>query len=294
MVAATVIIATRNRAALLKNCLDSLREQSARGQFEIIVVDNGSSDETSSVVASYGAMMPELRLLQVSEPNRAKARNAGIATARGKWIIFCDDDTILPAPFVAAHLRSHERHDPCVVTGPIINIADPSRMNPPEARHYSRAYFCTCNASVATADVVRAGGFDEQYDLYGWEDTDLGIRLRSLGLPRIFDWQAYLYHHKPAAADSYARRRTLAIEKGNMAARFVRKAPTWPVKLATGAYAANFIRAAVVNAPPMRKVYERIVQSQTKGSALQTLATEALLDAAYLDALKAALRATRD
>lgn len=294
MPAATVVIATRNRAALLSDCLNHLGSQTARGTFEVVVVDNGSTDDTATVVHRHMAAMPELRLLHVEDPNRSKARNAGIAAAQGSWLIFCDDDTVAPPQFVAAHLAAHERHEPRVVTGPIVNVANALALAAPAARHYSRAYFCTCNASVSKAAVDSVGGFDEQYDLYGWEDTDLGLRLRAKGLRRIFDWQAYIFHIKPPAADAFARRQALAIEKGTMAARFVRKSPTWPVKLATGAYAANFLRADLMTWAPLRRLYERAIRSADNNSALKTFAAEALIDAAYVNALKAALRSAHE
>lgn len=292
MLTASVVIATRDRAARLGDCLNSLRVQTARGRFEVVVVDNGSSDGTAETLNAQRAGMPELRSVYVADPNRAKARNAGIAAARGEQIIFCDDDTVAPERFIAAHVAAHELHGRCAVAGPIVNVAEANATLVPSGRHYSRAYFCTCNASVAKADIEAVGGFDEQYDLYGWEDTDLGIRLRSLRLPRVFAWEAFIYHVKPPDATSFAQRRAQAIEKGTMAARFVRKAPSWPVKLATGAYSANFFRAALMSPAPLRRLFERAARPEAGHSALKSFATEALLDAAYVDALKTALRST--
>ena len=287
MALASVVIATHNRASLLGECLAALGRQTEAAGFEVVVVDNGSIDNTPAVIAAAGE---RIRGLTVADPNRAKARNAGIMAARGSIIIFCDDDTVAPPAFVAEHLRAHKNVGPAVVSGPIINVTDPATKLAPSARHYSRAFFCTCNVSVPKTDLIAAGLFDERYDLYGWEDTDLGIRLRERGLRRIFAWPAYLYHIKPPGSTTLEHRRTLAREKGTMAARFVRKAPRWPVRLATGAYAANFARAALVHAPPLRAVYERVVTLAPAGSLASALAVEALVDAAYVDALQEALR----
>src|SRR5579862_6737413 len=104
MIDASVIIATRDRAGFLRDCLSSLARQSAIERFEIIVVDNGSADSTQRVIdearQSSGAAV---RGLTVAEPNRARARNAGLALASGRIAIFCDDDTVAPPGFVAAH-----------------------------------------------------------------------------------------------------------------------------------------------------------------------------------------------
>jgi GT2 family glycosyltransferase len=289
MFEAAVIIATRNRADELRDCLASLARQSARPRFQIVVVDNGSQDETASVIAAAPGVVSAF----VAEPNRAKARNAGIAAASGDLILFCDDDTIAPQDFVAAHLRAHQRVGRAVVTGPIINVSDKERKPSPRRRNYSRAFFCTCNVSVAKHELIAVGGFDEQYDLYGWEDTDLGIRLRERGLRRVFDWSAYIYHIKPAVATALERRKALAQEKGTMAARFVRKNPSLPVRLATGAYALNFARAALLRASPVRALCERLVRSSPSDSVASALATEALVDGSYIEALRAALRRSR-
>ena len=287
MLEASVVIATHNRASRLRDCLNALSRQTAAGRFETVVVDNGSGDDTPAVVAAAG---DTVRGLSVCDPNRAKARNAGIGAAQGRIVVFCDDDTIAPPAFVAEHLRAHAGGEPAVVSGPIINVVDAGARPEPSAHHYSRAFFCTCNASVQRDELLAAGLFDERYNLYGWEDTDLGLRLRERGLRRVFAWPAFLYHIKPPSSTTLEQRRALAREKGAMAARFVRKAPQWAVRLATGAYAANFARAAIVHAAPLRRLYEKIAGASAAGSIASTLAVEALVDAAYIDALQEALR----
>ncbi|MBV8082166.1 MAG: glycosyltransferase [Candidatus Eremiobacteraeota bacterium] len=284
---ASVVIATRDRAAALSACLAALADQTAAGRFEVIVVDNGSSDDTAGVVAAAG---PLATRVFVADPNRGKARNAGIAKARAPLVIFCDDDTLAPHGFVAAHLAAHGGASDRVVSGPIINVPDAQHLAPVSAANYSRAFFCTCNVSASKAALDAAGGFDEAFDLYGWEDTDLGVRLRASGMRRVFAWDAYIYHVKPPSSMTLERRLALAREKGEMAARFVRKSPTWAVKLATGAYAANFARAAIANAPPLRRLYQRVAGSGNQLTGAPALAAQALADAAYIDALRAALR----
>ena len=284
---ATVIIATRDRAALLRACLARLARQTAAGRFEVVIVDNGSSDDTTAAIREAH---PLARGLFVREPHRGKARNAGIAAARGRILIFCDDDTLAPERFVAAHLAAQGTATDRAVSGPIVNIARTADMRPPIAANYSNAFFCTCNVSVPKAALDGVGGFDESFELYGWEDTDVGVRLRAYGLKRVFAWDAVIYHMKPPESQDFGRRIALAQEKGTMAARFVRKSPTWPVRLATGAYAANFARAAFLGSAPMRALYRRLAGS---GSApqgpIQVWARESLADAAYIDALRVAL-----
>ena len=65
-----------------------------------------------------------------------------------------------------------------VVNGPIVNVRRLTRSRDRRSRNYSRAFLCTCNVSLRKATFERCGGFDERFDLYGWEDTELGVRLR--------------------------------------------------------------------------------------------------------------------
>jgi len=291
MAEASVVIATRNRAGFLRECLARLARQTARGRFDVVVVDNGSTDETPAAIAEAVGRYDFVRGVEVREPNRGKARNAGVAAASGEALVFCDDDTLPPESFVDAHLRARAAQPRAVVSGPIINVPDAEHLAAPAPKHYSRAFLCTCNAGVPRADLVAVGGFDESYDLYGWEDTDLGVRLRAHGLPRAWSWDAYIYHVKPAGSVTLDERIALAKEKGTMAAHFVRKSPTAVVRLATGAYAANFARAAIVNAQPLRRLYERIARpADGAESAVAALARDLLVDAAYVDALRSGLR----
>jgi glycosyltransferase involved in cell wall biosynthesis len=285
---ATVVIATRDRADFLRACLERLATQSAAGSFDVVVANNGSTDGTASVIR---AAAPLARGVYVADPNRGKARNAGIAAARGRIVVFCDDDTLPPEKFVQAHVEAHGEALDRVVSGPIVNVTDAEHLVDVSAANYSRAFFCTCNASAPRVALDAVAGFDETFDLYGWEDTDLGVRLRAHGLKRVFAWDAYIYHVKPPSSMTLERRVALAKEKGEMAARFVRKSPTWPVKLATGAYAANFVRAAIAGAPPLRRLYARLATGDgAAASGLGRAAADALADAAYIDALRKALR----
>jgi GT2 family glycosyltransferase len=296
MLDATVIVATRDRADFLRACLACLARQSALGKFDVIVVDNGSTDATPAVIAQAAASSHGLvRGLTVADPNRGKARNAGLAAAGGRIIIFCDDDTLPPERFVDAHLAAHAsaangRAAESVVSGPIINVPDGSTSPEPGPANFSRAFFCTCNVSAPKRALEQIGGFDERYDLYGWEDTDVGVRLRANGMRRLFAWGAYIYHVKPPDALPLERALSLAREKGTMAARFIRKSPSFAVKLATGAYAANYLRAAVVHAAPLRSLYATWARERPPSSRLGRFGRDALIDAAYLDALRSAMR----
>jgi glycosyltransferase involved in cell wall biosynthesis len=282
----SVVIATKDRAAMLDGALASLRAQVGAPEFEVVVVDNGSSDETPDVARRHGA-----RYAVVAEPNRGKARNAGIARASGDAIVFVDDDVVTPPHFLAGHAKAHDEEIfPLAVSGPILNVPDAAHRPEPSAANFSRAFFVTCNVSVRAASLRAVGGFDEDFDLYGWEDTELGARLRDHGVRRAFAWDAYLWHLKPPTPESLEDALDKAIEKARMAARFVRKMPTARIKLATGAYAFNLARARVLVPPFAQPLFAGLASSSRVPSALAQLARNALLDSVYTEELERQLR----
>ena len=284
----SVVIATKDRAALLDGALASLRAQENSPAYELVVVDNGSSDATRAVARQHGA-----EYVFVAEPNRGKARNAGIDRAGGELVAFVDDDVVVPPHFVAAHAKAHAAEgDPLAVSGPIVNVPDSAHRPDPTAANFSRAFFVTCNVSVRAAALRAVGGFDEAFDLYGWEDTELGVRLRAHGVRRAFAWDAYLWHIKPPTPESLEDALGKAIEKARMAARFVRKNPNARNKLATGAYGPNLVRARVLNPGFLQPFFAGVASSQRVPSALAQLARGALLDSVYTEELERQLRRT--
>lgn len=92
-VAVSVVIPTYNRAAMLRNAVNSVLAQDTQTPFEIVIVDNNSQDDTESVVRSLTAEHPEkVRYVVEREQGNAHARNRGVQTARGAIIAFIDDD----------------------------------------------------------------------------------------------------------------------------------------------------------------------------------------------------------
>jgi glycosyltransferase involved in cell wall biosynthesis len=282
----SVVIATKDRAALLDGALASLRAQQNAPEHELIVVDNGSADATPEVARKHGALYAF-----VAEPNRGKARNAGIARASGDVIAFVDDDVMTPPHFLAAHATAHDAGMfPLAVSGPIVNVPDPAVRPLPTAANVSRAFFVTCNVSVRASALRAVGGFDEAFDLYGWEDTELGARLRAHGVRRAFAWDAYLWHIKPPTPESLEDALGKAIEKARMAARFVQKMPTRRVKLATGAYGLNLLRARLLNPGFAQPLFAGLASSSRIPPAVAQLARGALLDSVYTEELDRQLR----
>jgi GT2 family glycosyltransferase len=287
----SVVIATKDRAPFVARALDSLALQAAAPPFEAIVVDNGSRDGTAELVRARIPAAPfPLVLAQHAEPNRGAARNVGIALARGETVLFVDDDVWVPPDFVAAHARAHSAAaGELAVSGPILNVPSYEVRPEPAAGNFSRAFLCTCNVSLPRRALQAVGGFDEVFDLYGWEDTELGFRLRRAGVTRAFAWDAYLYHIKPPASETLEMLARKTVERARMAAHLLRKEPSWRARLATGAYAANLLRARLTAPEWALPLYAGLAKSERTPAALRGIARAQFLDGLYTTELRRVL-----
>ncbi len=217
----SVVICTYNRCEVLRECLEAFCTQIlTEGTFEVVLVDDGSTDGTEAALADLTFPVPVTRIRQANG-GLAAARNAGIAVARGRLLHFVNDDTI-PAPTcVAQHLAAHAAHrgvDLAVLgsfeqppealdnalmraceTGTIVFCYS---LLKPGSRHPS-AFFYTCNVSAPAARVRAVGGFDAAFRHYGAEDTDLGMRM---GLPVLYHPAARAIHRHTWGFDYLARR----------------------------------------------------------------------------------------
>lgn len=121
-----MVIPARNEEAHLGAQLDALLAQGWDGEWEILVVDNGSTDGTSSVVAEYARRSPRVRYLLANEKaDQSYAANSGVAASDAGAVIFCDADDIVGEGWLMAMAAGLAEHR--VVTGP--NLLD--RLNPP-------------------------------------------------------------------------------------------------------------------------------------------------------------------
>ena len=138
-VTVSVVIPTHNRSRWLPSAVRSACEQSVAG-LEVIVVDDGSTDETPTVCAALAAADGRVRVVRQGNLGPTHARNAGIAAARGRWIAFLDDDDALTpdalssllafaaatgSPVVAGRAATFAADDPVTATG---ILAEPSRF----------------------------------------------------------------------------------------------------------------------------------------------------------------------
>ena len=235
--ALTIQLCTYNRAHLLDRVLRGCFEQTNH-DYEVILVNDGSSDTTEQVIAGLKALSP-VPFTVITQENRglARSRNAGIAQARGRRIAFIDDD-VLPMPnFVAEHLRTDAEHPDGIVRGAVIMTPTFDRLPPPiySLKHYSGNFFWTSNVSVPLATLHKVGLFNESFREYGWEDIELGLRLRFAGVRGYFNAKALAFHYKaPPTAAAVAGMIAQARAQARTAVELAALHPHWRVTLATG------------------------------------------------------------
>ncbi|MEO6914168.1 MAG: glycosyltransferase [Candidatus Baltobacteraceae bacterium] len=236
---ATLQLCTYNRAKLLARVLDACFEQTAAaGSYEVVLVNDGSTDETPAVIAraKERAGVP-FTVIDQANSGLAKGRNAGLARATGERVIFIDDD-VLPTPsFVAEHLRSHDLHPMAIVRGAAVNTESFENLPPPvwNLKDYSGNFFWTTNVSVPTAKLREVGGFNETFAEYGWEDIDVGLRLRFAGVKTVFNKYALAFHCKPRPrSSSVGAMIAQARAQARTAVQLEKLHPHWRTYLATG------------------------------------------------------------
>src|SRR5437868_8294692 len=105
----SVVIPTFNRLEVLVEVLQALEFQQGAPSFEVVVVDDGSSDGTGGWLRSRTFNLP-LRVLSQENRGPAAARNTGVAVAQGQWVAFLGDDTVPSPGWLAAHREAHRRH----------------------------------------------------------------------------------------------------------------------------------------------------------------------------------------
>ncbi|MBD2460524.1 glycosyltransferase [Oscillatoria sp. FACHB-1407] len=241
----SIVIPTYNRKPILEKCLRALEYQhlapdSPVEGYEVVVVDDGSTDGTVEWLRSHSSEFPHVRLFEQAHQGPAAARNLGVETARGDTIIFIDSDLVVTERFLQSHadaLRDGQKQlgsDRLFTYGRVINTCnfdDPTR-EPFKVTDFSAAYFATGNVAIARHWLEKVGLFDTRFQLYGWEDLELGVRLKQQGLTLIKCPEAVGYHwHPPFALSQIPKLIDREIQRGRMGILFYQKHPTWEVRM---------------------------------------------------------------
>jgi glycosyltransferase involved in cell wall biosynthesis len=238
----SVVIPTYNRLPILQKCLRALEEQRLADpveRYEVVLVDDGSTDDTVRWLDAHATAFPHVRLIRQDHRGPAEGRNRGVEHAHGDVIVFIDSDLVVTPEFLVAHARALERDwrsDPerlSFTYGAVINTAN--FEDPAAERHKLRdlswAYFATGNVAIDRGVLERSGLFDTGFRLYGWEDLELGERLRQMGVRLIRCPEAVGYHwHPPLSLAQIPDLVRVERERARMALVFFRKHPTRRVR----------------------------------------------------------------
>jgi glycosyltransferase involved in cell wall biosynthesis len=190
--AVSVIVPARNEAAHIRACLDALIAQSGAPSYEIIVVDNGSSDPTPDIIRLYSAAHPHagIRLVIEPTPGRGAARAAGFAAATGALLLSTDADSTVPAHWVATLAAALA--DPRIVavtgrcritdcapaTNAVFNWLQPTSL---KCNRLVRGHWWLIGSNFGIKRTVyeHSGGFNRLYN--DQEDIELSSRIALLG-----------------------------------------------------------------------------------------------------------------
>ena len=240
----SIVIPTYNRLPILEKCLKALENQHLTGQqvagYEVMVVDDGSTDGTREWIDSHIQKLPHVKSLCQNHAGPAAARNLGINKAKGDWIIFIDSDLVVTPSFLQSHADALSKgmeklgDDRLFTYGAVINTCnfeDPT-SEPYKITDFSAAYFATGNVAIARKWLEEAGMFDVSFQQYGWEDLELGVRLKKLKLKLIKCPEAVGYHwHPPFSLEEIPKLIEKEIQRGKMGVVFYQKHPNYNVRM---------------------------------------------------------------
>ena len=203
----SIVIPTYNRKPILEKCLKALEKQKLNediSNYEIIVVDDGSTDNTTSWIKNNKDILPHVVLFEQEHGGPALGRNLGVLKSKYEIIIFIDSDLIVLDDFIIRHVGKllfswKKQNKKCFTYGSVINT---SNLKNPESESYklidtSFAYFATGNVAIGKELLLNVGLFDTSFSLYGWEDLELGERLKKIGTRLIKCPEAVGFHWHP-------------------------------------------------------------------------------------------------
>jgi len=221
----SLIISTFNKPEYLVHCLKSI---AGLREFpdEIIVADDGSGEETAQIITQYKVLLPTplVHVWQKDDGFRlSRSRNNGIIKSTGDYLIFIDDDIILHPSFISDHRRFAKKN--CLYCGSRVRLGAEktakilknsqnkfsfwedglqSRENAIRipflhkiftGPNYTYKRMRGCHMAFWKDDLIRINGFDERYTSWGYEDSDMVMRMMHAGVKRVnLKWAAICYH----------------------------------------------------------------------------------------------------
>jgi len=218
----SVIIPTYNGAHKVVNVLAAL-EQQTRMPEEVLVVIDGSTDDTAAILRAKNYRLPSLQIIEQPNGGRAQVRNRGAAAAKGDLLVFFDDDMRPMPQCIAQHTAHHERFPGSILTGGLMEEITPASTDIQKfksvlSRRWSApllpydqtpmpaatAFLTAANCSMQATTWALLHGMDER--LTDAEDYDMGVRAIQQGIDLYYNQQAFAWHDDFITCASYIRR----------------------------------------------------------------------------------------
>ncbi|WOS64754.1 glycosyltransferase family 2 protein [Sinorhizobium fredii] len=242
---ASFIVCTRDRIRALVACIRSIEAACAAFPAitcELVVVDNGSTDDTPDelrrVAASSNMVM---RLVIEPRPGLAAARNAGMERARGRILVFIDDDCEIGRTYLSDLERHYANGDQRVVRGGRVELGNPldlpftikrSKVRERLTRDvHPGGFVLGCNMTMHREVAALVGPFDERFGtgapLQSAEDTDYLVRAYRLGIPVEYvpDMTVFHHHGRKARAAIEKLHRSYSLGNGGLCLKHLFRAP---------------------------------------------------------------------
>ncbi|MQA73280.1 MAG: glycosyltransferase [Solirubrobacterales bacterium] len=220
----SVVLPTYQRAALLERCLESLTAQTLpRSRFEVVVVDDGSSDWTASVCARLADELP-MRSFRIEKSGNSAAKNLGLFASQAPLVLFFDDDDLADPGLLEAHVEAHrERPEenvavlghttwaPELEITPLMEYVTEigqllfSYRNLEDGQRLDWSYFWAGRLSCKRSFVAQHGIFAQGFPAI-IEDIELGFRLAKQGLDIVHVRSARSFMARPVSFDEFAQR----------------------------------------------------------------------------------------
>lgn len=219
----SVVIPTHNRIDVLPETLLALERQQGAPEFETVIVNDGSTDGTRDFLDTHRSARP-LRVLHQANGGPARARNAGVGAASGRYVAFLGDDTVPEPDWLAQHARARTRFDPelTAVVGytrwhrrmrvtPLLDFLNEKGLQfgyalikDPDQVPFN--FFYTSNLSLPRALLLREP-FDHRFPYPAFEDIDAGYRMmRNHRMRLVYAAEAIVQHDHPTTYRRFARR----------------------------------------------------------------------------------------
>jgi GT2 family glycosyltransferase len=222
---ASVVLCLRNAAATVEAQLEALALQDMAEPWELVIVDNGCTDDTMEIVDRWTARIPGARVVEARDrAGLGHARNVGVGEARGALVAFCDGDDVASATWL------RELVSACPAYGMAGGALDLEMLND-EASRYWRGeapaahglpvghaylpYALGASFAISRQLYVEIGGCDERF-LSSSDDVDLSWRVQQAGRPLVFASRSTMHYRlresaRVAAAQRFAYGRSEAI-----------------------------------------------------------------------------------